>query len=373
MSKRASSKNAITRRSYSAGCASSPPTCPASGTSQIAFGSPRVRVERPVGGLLDRLTPLAVDEEHRTRRDLRHEAPQVGRRQVVGEEGRRGRGHAVSEHLLPRPYRVREDVAHRTAARALRHDRLERRRLGGRLDHHLAADGEADAADPLGVDVGAALQEGDGRVDVTLSLPAERVRVALALALAATVEEQHAVTVAGQHPRLVLRSGPAGERDHGRAVLRRDVPALQLQAVARGELDVLVGGPEFGPRHLRARGMRDDVANREGDEDRHRSDRRRDGEHEPPAVPPPQPIVRPPRPPQRDDPDTEQQEAREYRQQTRVVVARRPDRPRVVDSLRAGEHAEEAQQERDRPRGRRRVAGRRARRHPPAGQAARGR
>ena len=93
------------------------------------------------------------------------------------------------------------------------------------------------------------------------------------------------------------------------------------------------------------------VANREGDEDRHRDDRRRDGEQETPAVPPPQPIVHASRPPQRDRPDTEQQEAREYRQQARVVVARRPDRSRVVDGLRAGEHAEVAQQERDRAAG----------------------
>ena len=51
-------------------------------------------------------------------------------------------------------------------------------------------------------------------MDVTLSLPPESVRVALALALAATVEEQHAVAMAGQHLCVVLRSGPTGERDH---------------------------------------------------------------------------------------------------------------------------------------------------------------
>ncbi len=50
---------------------------------------------------------------------------------------------------------------------------------------------------------------GDGRVDVTLALPAEGVGIALALAFAATVEEEDAVAVAGEHPRRAsaVRSG----------------------------------------------------------------------------------------------------------------------------------------------------------------------
>ena len=55
------------------------------------------------------------------------------------------------------------------------------------LDHQLAADGEADPADPLGVDVGPAAQEVDGRADVLLAAPAVRVRVAVAGALAAAI------------------------------------------------------------------------------------------------------------------------------------------------------------------------------------------
>ena len=128
-------------------------------------------------------------------------------------------------------------------------------RLGRGLDHHLAADREADAADPLRVDVGAALQERDGGVDVPLALPAEQVRIALALALASAVEEQHAVAVVGEHLRPLLRGRPAGERDHGRAVLRLDVPALEPEPVARRELDVLVRRAEIGGR-ARARGRR---------------------------------------------------------------------------------------------------------------------
>ena len=127
--------------------------------------------------------------------DLRHEALQVGRRHVAGEEGRRCGGDARADHLLPRRRRS-DQVADGAAAAALGDDRLQRVGLGRGLDHHLAADREADAADPLGVDVGAGLEEGDRGVDVALALPAEQVRVALALALAAAVEEQDAVAVA---------------------------------------------------------------------------------------------------------------------------------------------------------------------------------
>src|SRR3712207_8484319 len=57
---------------------------------------------------------------------------------------------------------------------------------------------------------------------------------------ATTVEQQHAVAVACEHPRLLLRTLAARERDHGRAVARRDVPALELQPIAGGEGHVLV-------------------------------------------------------------------------------------------------------------------------------------
>ena len=104
--------------------------------------------------------------------------------------------------------RAGELVANRAAARSLGDDRLQLRRLGGRLDHHLAADREADAADPLRIDVRAALQERDRGVDVALALPAEEVGVALALALTATVEEQDAVAVPCQQLRALLRRMP---------------------------------------------------------------------------------------------------------------------------------------------------------------------
>ena len=177
---------------------------------------------------------------------------------------------------------------------ALGHDRPERGGLRSRFDHHLAADGEADPADPVGVDIGPTLQEGNGRVDVSLALPAEEIRVALALALAATVEHQDAVAVPREHLRPLLRGGAAGEGDHRRAVPRRDVPALQAQAVAGRELDVLVRRAEVGGRHLRAGDMRHDVGDRHREEDQERSHQRACGEEQPAEIPPPAAVVSPP-------------------------------------------------------------------------------
>src|SRR5829696_2890976 len=49
-------------------------------------------------------------------------------------------------------------------------------------------------------------------------------------AIAATVVDQDAVAVAGEHPRLAPRARAAGEDDDRGAVARRDVPALELEA-----------------------------------------------------------------------------------------------------------------------------------------------
>ena len=90
---------------------------------------------------------------------------------------------------------VRDVVADRLAARALGDDRLERVRVCGGVDQHLAADREADPADPVGIDVRAALEVLDRGVEVAVADPAEDVRVAVARALAAAVEEEDAVAV----------------------------------------------------------------------------------------------------------------------------------------------------------------------------------
>ena len=103
---------------------------------------------------------------------------------------------------------------------------------------------------------GPVLEEGDGRVDVALAVPAESVRVALALALAAAVEEQHAVAVAGEQLRPRLRADARPGNEITAAPLRDGTyQPLEPQAVARRELDVLVRSAEVCRREP-ARGRR---------------------------------------------------------------------------------------------------------------------
>ena len=239
-------------------------------------------------------------------------------------------------------------VTDRPTARPLGDDRLEVGRLRRRLDHHLAADREPDAADFPGIYVGLALQECDGRADVPFALPPERVRVALALALTAAVEEQHPVSVACEELGPLLRGGSARERDDGGPVARRDVPALQAEAVGGRELDVLVGGAEVLGGNRGACRMRHDVRDREREQDHVREDEGAGEEQEPAEVPPPTPVVGSPRSPQRDSAEADEQQTGRDREQPREVVAGRTDFLRVVDCLRSGQDAEEAGQERDR-------------------------
>src|SRR4029077_6646661 len=96
---------------------------------------------------------------------------------------------------------VHDVVPDRTAARAFGDDCLELIGLRCRLDQHLAAHGEPDATDPLGIDVLLPLQERNRRMDVPLALPAESVGVSLALALAAAIEQQNAISVASEQLR----------------------------------------------------------------------------------------------------------------------------------------------------------------------------
>ena len=90
----------------------------------------------------------------------------------------------------------------------------------------------------------------DGGAQVGLAGPAEGVVVALARALAAAVEQEHAVAVADEHPRVRHRLRAARERDDGGAVARRDVPGTQSQSVARGQPHVARWGR---PRSTAAR------------------------------------------------------------------------------------------------------------------------
>ena len=194
---------------------------------------------------------------------------------------------------------------------------------------------------------GAALQEGDGGVQVLLRSPAEDVRVALALTLAATVEEQDAIAVADEHPRRLLRIRPARCRDHGSTVPGRHVPAMQRQPVAGPERHLLVGGAEPGRRHRGARRVREDIRQREREQhDVCRNDRER-RQQQPTHITPETMIVPASRRPQGHGPDAGQQEARRNRQQSCVVVPGRPDRDRVVAGL-AQSRDDAEQPERDR-------------------------
>ena len=136
------------------------------------------------------------------------------------------------EHALE-PVELLQLLAELTRAGTFGDDGGELVGLGCGLEHQLAADREAEAADLARLDVRPRLQELDRGQDVLVAAPAEQVAVAFALAFAAAVEEQDAVAVADEHAGVRLRSAAAREGDHGGAVLRGHVPPLELEAVAR--------------------------------------------------------------------------------------------------------------------------------------------
>ena len=70
----------------------------------------------------------------------------------------------------------------------------------GGPQQHLAADGEPEGADPVGVHVGTLPQVGDACQDILVAGPSHG--VALAAALSAGVEQQHPVPVREEHARL---------------------------------------------------------------------------------------------------------------------------------------------------------------------------
>jgi hypothetical protein len=183
-----------------------------------------------------------VDHQHGLC-DLSAQIQEVARRQVAGEDGRSRRDEREDGggDDLVRSVQV-DGLADGAHARAFGHHGLELVRLGGGLEQDFAADGEAESADAVRVDIGPRLEVCQGRLHVARTSPAERVRVALALSLAAPVEEQDPVAVLGEEPRRLLRALASRERDHGRTVARGQVPALELQPVARREGDLFVGG-----------------------------------------------------------------------------------------------------------------------------------
>ena len=199
-----------------------------------------------VGVQLLAAAPAAgVDQEDRTRGDLRDEVGERGWRRSCRSRlrrrrsGRRPRGARTSRA-------VRGADAHERNARP----RPRRRRRGARCwrrrpEHHLATHGEADAADAALVHVGPSLQPGDRSVDVLGPGPTEQVRVALASVVAARVDEEHAVAVADEHPRLLEPPLAGRKGDDGGAVARRDVPPGKTDAVARPIVTCSYAPPRF--------------------------------------------------------------------------------------------------------------------------------
>ena len=196
---------------------------------------------------------------------------------------------------------------------------------------------------------GTVLQEGQAGTDVAVEVPAPAVRVALAAAFAATVEEEDAVAVADEHARLPAGTGPAREDEHGRAVARGDIPARELQPVARAQRDLRVRGAEPGGRHAGPRDVRADVGGRE----RHRHDRGDDEDADrlerPPPVAPGRAVVLPARGPQRPAAQAEQERRGGQGEEPGPVVPRQPGLPGVVEGLRAAQDGREDEQQGERP------------------------
>ena len=128
------------------------------------------------------------------------------------------------------------------------------------------------------------LQEVQAGTDVVVEVPAPAVGVALASAFASTVVEEDAVAVADEHPRLPAGTGAAGEDEDGGAVARGDIPALELEPVARAQRDVRVRGAEPGGGHAGPRDVRADVGGRERDRHDRGDDEDADRLERPPAV-----------------------------------------------------------------------------------------
>ena len=127
---------------------------------------------------------------------------------------------------------------------ALRDDRLEGRRLRGGFEQDLAADRGAETADAVGIDIRPALEILGACDQVAVAGPANG--VALAPALSARVEQQHAVPVAREHPRLL--HGRAPGKDDERHGSRGDVRRGQLEPVTRVTVTVSYGTPRSGGR-----------------------------------------------------------------------------------------------------------------------------
>ena len=164
---------------------------------------------------------------------------------------------------------------HGADAGALRGDGGQAAVLGRGLDHQLAADGQAEPADPVGVDVGARPQVGDRRLEVAVAAPAPAIGVAVALALAAAVEEQDAVAVPDEHARRRLRALAAREGDHRGAVARGTNQPCSSSPSLVVKLTSSCAAPRSAGGHDGAGRVRLDVLHPDGQHDEDEAERRR--------------------------------------------------------------------------------------------------
>ena len=174
------------------------------------------------------------------------------------------RRRSARRRTLSRARRRRRPPRPCARARALGHHGGEVARPGGGLQHHLAADRQPEAADPRRVDVGAVLEERDAGADVLVEVPAPARRGR------PRCGPRRGGRRAARRSRGARASAPGGasraarEHDHRGAVARRHVPAVERQAVARVQRDVLVGGAELGRGDVGARDVRADVGDANG-------------------------------------------------------------------------------------------------------------
>src|SRR4051794_30152274 len=272
-----------------------------------------------------------IDEEDRARGDPPDQVLEVRRRRLVREEGRARRDHRVGRYVQPGLFL--DDLANRARARAFGHESLEVIRFGGRLQHHLPADGEPDAADPVSIDVGTTLEERRRRGDVFVERPTVRVRLAVTLSLTAPVEEQHAVPMPHEHAGVLLRASPAGEGNDSRTVPRRHIPPVEREPVARRERHLLVRRTEPGRRHAGPCHVREDVRDEEGEHERPAHKDGSCGQQQSAKVAPPEVVVLLASLPERRCSDIHENDPRPECDEARVVVARGADLQRVVDGF----------------------------------------
>ena len=182
-----------------------------------------------------------VDQEERPRRDARDESVERRRRLRARERRQRGRLDRISRDHEPAARPADQVLANRACAGALGDDRAQTSVRRGGLQHHLAADREAHAAHTAVLDV--------GPLAAARRRPRRRPwrRPSRRRSDRRRSRRSRARPGGGRRSRAARASAPAASlpaarrvRDDGRAVPRRDVPAGEIEAVARAQGHLLV-------------------------------------------------------------------------------------------------------------------------------------